>query len=325
MGDRTMFSMSFAPVPLSLHATTSLGAGTETGGLDQLLAALEAAQVGFSAELQPLLQQMNPPILERLESMLAGGMTLPQAARQLLSESIVGRQPGIPQAFPDGGAAKPAVLDRPEPTAVVATRADNGSREPPRIVLPTNASGAVSFASPIVSLLVPGMPPVAMPVQSNPVSPQLTTSLLDMGVPQPVGGRDWQGAIADRIVWMAQGDQQFARLTLNPPHLGPLEVRVSVSQDQTSVHFLAGHAAVRDALEAAIPRLRDLFDQQSMSLIHAEVSDPGAQRDRRAGSSAHMSGRVGGADDENSMVDPGTDTRFEPAVVQGRGLVDLFV
>ena len=125
------------------------------------------------------------------------------------------------------------------------------------------------------------MAPMAATGQNSvggPLSPQLANSLLHMGVPQQVGGKGWGGAIADRVMWMVQGEQQFAKLQLNPPNLGPLEVRISVHQDQTSVSFLAQHAAVREALEAALPRLREMFDQQSLQLVRADVSDPGAQQ-----------------------------------------------
>ena len=81
------------------------------------------------------------------------------------------------------------------------------------------------------------------------MSPQLAASLLDMGLPQQVGSRAWSGAVAERVMWMAQGDQQFARLSLNPPQLGPLEVRVTINQEQASITFLSSHAAVREALD----------------------------------------------------------------------------
>ena len=145
-----------------------------------------------------------------------------------------------------------------------------------------------------------------------------------MGVPQPVGDKAWGGAIGERIMWMVQGDQQFARLQLNPPQLGPLEVRVSVSQDQTSVSFLAAHAAVREAVEAALPRLREMFDQQSMQLVRADVSDPGAQRDGRdTGPSSGTSETAAGlwAEDEPESV-----SKEDVGRVSGTAdsLVDLF-
>jgi hypothetical protein len=52
------------------------------------------------------------------------------------------------------------------------------------------------------------------------------------------------------------------------------------------VHFSAHHAQTREALEGAIPRLRELFADQGLSLTQANV-DSGrsafAQRDFQAG------------------------------------------
>jgi flagellar hook-length control protein FliK len=157
--------------------------------------------------------------------------------------------------------------------------------------------------------------------------PQLASNLLDMGVPQQVGSKAWTEAVAQRVMWMVQGDQQFARLKLNPPNLGPLEVRVSVNQDQTNVAFLAQHAPVREALEAALPRLREMFDQSSLQLVRADVSDPGAQqRGNSNGSAAEHAPRQGagpGADPVAQSGDVGFSSD-ERQAVGSSGLVDLF-
>lgn len=319
-----MFSMPFSTGALSVLRSAMAGSAHDPDGLDRLLTAFDGAQFGFSSELQSLLHQINPQLLQRLESMVAGGIALPQAARQLLSEGATVPQTGLPQTLPAGGGPTSVVEVKPDPLAVNATQDATVGRERLPRVPPGNVILALPVTSPTASPSVPFQP--TTPLSGQPaLTSQLTTSLLDMGVPQPVGGKDWQGAIGDRIVWMTQGDQQFARLTLNPPHLGPLEVRVSVSQDQTSVHFLAGHAAVRDALEAAIPRLRDLFDQQSLSLVHAEVSDPGAREDRHAGSSARDSAFDSGVGDANQRGQDRADEALEYPVARGRGLIDLFV
>jgi flagellar hook-length control protein FliK len=60
-------------------------------------------------------------------------------------------------------------------------------------------------------------------------------------------------------------------LRLSPEHLGPLEVRIAVQNDQVSVWFGAAHADTRNALENALPRLRELFAAQGMSLTDAGV------------------------------------------------------
>lgn len=70
---------------------------------------------------------------------------------------------------------------------------------------------------------------------------------------------------------MADRGQHSASLRLSPEHLGPLEVRISIRDDQASVWFGANHADTRAALEQALPRLRELFASQGLSLADAGV------------------------------------------------------
>ena len=62
--------------------------------------------------------------------------------------------------------------------------------------------------------------------------------------------------MGNRVMWMVTKNVQHAEIRLNPAELGPLEVRVAVNRDETSILFTSQHMAVRDAVEAALPRLR---------------------------------------------------------------------
>jgi flagellar hook-length control protein FliK len=312
--------------------------GEAPTGLQRLLELFQTGEEGFTADLQALLLQMTPQTLQRLEAMLAGGMSLPLAASRLLAEAGETLPPAglAPRGTPllvgemAGGDVEKTGLREPEDARLRLRDGLPGAVTPsaaapttvPRIVLDLPVIGA-PVGSPGHAAAAATTAPAPL-VSPNPGLPQqLATSLLEMGVPQPVGSRGWDGAIAERVMWMAQGDQQFARLSLNPPHLGPLEIRVSLNQDQTSVTFLAHQAPVREALEAAMPRLRELFDQQSLSLVHAEVADPGSQRDPRSGESAAGEARhaIGGA---AGLAADDADDPLELPVVNARGLVDLF-
>jgi flagellar hook-length control protein FliK len=60
---------------------------------------------------------------------------------------------------------------------------------------------------------------------------------------------------------------------MNPADLGPVQVRIEMNQnqDQASVWFTAEHADTRSALEQSLPRLREMFSAQGMSLTDAGV------------------------------------------------------
>ncbi len=136
-----------------------------------------------------------------------------------------------------------------------------------------------------------------------------------------VGTTAWNQALGDKIVWMAAGAQQSATLTLNPPDLGPLQVVLNVSNDQASAHFMAAQPEVRQALEAALPRLREMMQDAGIQLGQANVSadTPRQQdtQDRTASGAPTAFGNRDGAEDLAGMALP-------PPTRTGRGLVDTF-
>jgi hypothetical protein len=87
----------------------------------------------------------------------------------------------------------------------------------------------------------------------------------------PVGERGWERAFGERVVWLVGQQVQAAEVRLNPPHLGPVEVRLSLTGQDASVSFTVSHAATRDAIEQAIPRLRDLFAEHQLQIVNVDV------------------------------------------------------
>lgn len=136
-----------------------------------------------------------------------------------------------------------------------------------------------------------------------------------------VGTPAWNQALGDRIVWMATGNQQAATLTLNPPDLGPLQVVVNVSNEQATASFYAAQPEVRQALEAALPRLRDMMQDAGIQLGQATVSaDTPRQQDMQQRT---QQGAAPFMDKETAAVAEQTGVLPQP-VRTGRGLVDTF-
>ncbi len=311
-------------LPLFITGTTQQSGGPSSSpvgaaaGLQTLLEGAEVPAAAFAGELQALLLQLSPPLQQRLEQLVAGGMDLPLAARGLLGERGAAAQGGAFAGLLENGLA--VAVDQVDDTAGLL-RLDGADAFKGLIEGVTARPLAVAESGQLLTpMVVSGIASGSAP----PIAPQLAASLLDMSVPQQVGTKGWDSAIADRLMWMVQGDQQFARLKLNPPNLGPLEVRLTVSQDQSSVAFLSQHAAVREALEAALPRLREMFDQQSLQLVRADVSDPGAHQGDRAGGDRARSG-PGGGDAAPQEGDDGALSSPSGSVISAAdGLVDLF-
>lgn len=102
----------------------------------------------------------------------------------------------------------------------------------------------------------------------------------------PVGTRGWDGEVSDKLVWMVGRQEQRAELVLNPPQMGRIEVSLSVNDGQTSALFASANPTVRDALEAALPRLREILADAGISLGQTQV---GADTGNNAGNSSTSS------------------------------------
>lgn len=98
-------------------------------------------------------------------------------------------------------------------------------------------------------------------------------------IEQAVGTPGWGQEVAQKLVWMAARDQGRAELSLNPPHLGKLEVVVTVQGSDASALFVSASAQVRDSLEQALPRLREVLAEAGINLGRADVSadSPGGE------------------------------------------------
>ena len=106
------------------------------------------------------------------------------------------------------------------------------------------------------------------------------TSVVEHLAPR-VGTPAWNQSVGQKIVWMVAGGQQTAELTLNPPDLGPMQVVLSVNNDQANATFISAHPDVRDALESAMPKLRQMMSDAGVQLsgfsVKSESSNAGAQ------------------------------------------------
>ncbi|MCU7906421.1 MAG: flagellar hook-length control protein FliK [Candidatus Thiodiazotropha sp. (ex Epidulcina cf. delphinae)] len=105
-----------------------------------------------------------------------------------------------------------------------------------------------------------------IPTAANTARPSLVLPL-----DTPVGQPGWDKSVGERIQWMVGQNIQQAEIKLTPPNLGPLEIKISLHNDQASVSFVAAQAPTRDALEASIPRLREMLGEINLNLANVDV------------------------------------------------------
>ena len=160
------------------------------------------------------------------------------------------------------------------------------------------------------------------PVAPTTAVPATTQPQFDISV--PVLDPAWQTAVNERVVMMAGRGMQSAELRLSPAELGPLQVQLAVDERGVSVTINATHAATREALEGAIPRLREMLSEQGMNLNGATVSDQGvdARAQRDAGDS-DATGTVSSLTDDEAAVAE-TDIAAISRRARPDSMVDLF-
>jgi flagellar hook-length control protein FliK len=146
-----------------------------------------------------------------------------------------------------------------------------------------------------------------------------------------VGTEAWENQVGQKVVYMVGSEEQTASLTLNPPDLGPLQVVLSVSNDQASVTFSANQEEVRQALEDALPRLREMMSESGIALgnatVNAGMPDNRQAQEQAARNSGGFSGNGNGrgrGDNGNAADEPAARTVTRTAVLGERGMVDTF-
>lgn len=274
------------PGDAAVAALMMQGARREAGQPAMVNAAAEASD---GQPLQPLAAGQSAPAMQTRYAAMASAVQLqPQAAT-----------PAARQAL----AAMPAAL--------AATDAAEGQP------LQAASDGQFPLSSPVTTVAVPSalqLPPHAVTPTAHGVAAS--------AIPQPVGSPSWDAMLGDRVVWMVGQRHQGAELHLNPAALGPLEVKLSLSDGQATLTFATQHLPVREAIEAATPRLREMLAESGINLGSVSVNvgsfSQHAQGERGTGQSAvNWGGYTDGADSTPVQVTTAPLPRH-------LGMVDLF-
>lgn len=88
----------------------------------------------------------------------------------------------------------------------------------------------------------------------------------------PLGSAAWKDELGTQLTWMTHRGLESGFLRVSPEHLGPVEVHITVQNGDASVWFGASHPDTRAALEQALPRLREMFANQGLTLTDSGVS-----------------------------------------------------
>ncbi len=195
----------------------------------------------------------------------------------------------------------------------------------PATALPAELDTSEPKSSATPAANAPVSPSAALPLTSAAV-PAMRESQAALAIPTNFHDQRWNTDFSQKIVWLASHQKQSAELTLNPPHLGNIEVsvRIDSTTNTATASFVSAHADVRESIESALPRLREMFAHAGISLGQTNVS---AESFRQAGSQWNGMNNPSHGRDDNAILEPDSLAPRVGQVLtgQGNGLVDTFV
>ena len=214
--------------------------------------------------------------------------------------------------------AEPALADQAGPPMQVLALPTTRPRETPK---EESSSASTEWPAAVVKHATglaqhSSAPAVATPAAGN------ATARVTQSITPSFAQAGWNEAISQRVLWMAQDQLQSASLSLNPPHLGPVQVTLHIQNQQASVHFAAASTQVAQALQDALPVLRDLLGQAGITLGQADV---GARQQQTPGNpfGSPPSRRKNEADTDTEPVHGQSAGRLRPTGLR-RGLINLY-
>ncbi len=139
----------------------------------------------------------------------------------------------------------------------------------------------------------------------------------------PVRDAAWGEKLGERVMLLAGSQLKTAEIRLTPADLGPLRVQVTIDESTANVTFHAQHALTRDAIEQALPRLREMLAESGLSLGQADVSEQGVSQGDDGRKSPHASAS-GASVGEPPDVAVENEKSVRRNSVSLHGLIDTF-
>ena len=87
-----------------------------------------------------------------------------------------------------------------------------------------------------------------------------------------------QRAMGERIMQMVESGKWDAEMELNPSRLGTVRIRMNMENSELQLVVTSQNSAVREMLEAGLPRLRDGLQEQGIMLANSSVQQEGASQ-----------------------------------------------
>jgi flagellar hook-length control protein FliK len=167
-------------------------------------------------------------------------------------------------------------------------------------------------------------------IQTNSLRPpvQLVNSVQTSPLPAMNMDRPgWEQSFANNVSWMNSEKVQTANIRISPAELGPIEIKMTVKQDQLTLNINAHHAVTRETLENAMPRLREVLANNGFTSVNVDVSGQqtnGGNAENNASTGSDWFGAREGSEFESEQDGDGLIQPEQRMTATGSGMVDIF-
>ena len=141
-------------------------------------------------------------------------------------------------------------------------------------------------------------------------------------VSSKAGSPEWAAEMGNRIRWMGKVNISSAELQLHPAELGSMEIKITTKDDQSSISFITSNNAAKEAIEASLPKLRDLLANSGLQLAQSDVSQHPSSNDNDNTKEAQNKHAASVTENEENTNNESNDQVVRQ---QGLGQIDHYV
>ena len=137
-----------------------------------------------------------------------------------------------------------------------------------------------------------------------------------LDIPADIDSSQWAERFSEHIIWLESQGIKSALIKLHPEDLGPLEISIKVIKDSASVSISSPNNHVRDVVDQALPRLREMMAEQGLNLGDVQIGADSNARHFSQPDNSNESQAIQHHEEEQKI------TTVSTQVV--RGLIDYF-
>jgi len=100
---------------------------------------------------------------------------------------------------------------------------------------------------------------------------QINVSDLENLPPVPVQ-QNFEEVMTERVLWLVKADIQSAEISLDPPELGPIQIKINIQNQEANIGFQSNVAEVRDLLSESVYRLKEMLESEGLNLGNVDIS-----------------------------------------------------